>query len=1107
MKRSTASRLLALCLSASLGLVAPQVALAEDIDIFTGLSAGATINPRILIVLDNTSNWSRQNQQWPGGKTQGQSEADAIRTTIKELDGGVSVGLMEFVTGGNANDDGGFIRSAVRPMNAANAALFENQLKTISNNINSPDEKRNSNTPYGNLMFDVYNYLAGANSYSPAATLSSKADASGYTTPFSRFRSPLTLDNTCGRSFIIFIGNPNASGPSADNANNTARLNALNDNRAANGSLIPVTQLGLPNFTSQSVSTPTEIGTTSACYPSATAAAAELPSFGATCASFTDGCKIGTVTANDSATPCAAGTSKYTVVGTDTIITNVATGTTSTDTKPYNADEWVRMMHDRGIPVAGTSVRSSVTTYTIDVYNKQPNASHTSLLMSMAKAGGGRYFVARNEEAIVDALREIMIEIQAVNSTFASTSLPVNATNRSQTVNQVFIGMFRPDPLARPRWFGNLKRYQLVSQGSSIELADARGNLAVNNLTGFVTPCATSYWTRDSGSYWADKGLTPDPAGACTVGNLNKYSDAPDGPLVEKGAAAQVLREGNVGASASATHAVNRTVLTLSGETFVPFSAAISGLDANLVKYIRGEDVDNEKGNGQLTATRPSIHGDVIHSRPLPVNYGSQGVTVYYGANDGTLRAANADTGVERWSFVAPEFFSRLSRIRNNSPLINYPGIGADFVPAPKPKDYFFDGSIGVYQNADNSKVWIYPSMRRGGRMLYGIDVTNPASPVFKWRAGCPNLGNDTGCTEGMSGIGQTWSTPNVAFVKGYSTATPVVVVGGGYDSCEDADTAAPSCSGRKGGFVYVLDGATGALVRAFETERAVAADVAMVDIDNDTYPDYAYAADTGGNLYRIDFIASPNTRIPLSDSQWTRRKVAFTDGDGRKFLFAPALLYSQNKVYVALGSGDREHPLESHYPYEGVVNRFYVYRDNLEASAATPPTDLDALADYTTRDGCATEAVLPESRLAGWFMNLNQYGKGEQVVTTALIAGGMVTFSTNRPVPAASGTCSTALGEARGYWVNLLNASGAVDVAGACGGRRSSVFVGGGLPPSPVFASGVQIGGKSVSVIIGAAQRGGNGAAGASVAISPQRIRPIISSKRKRAYTYTKAE
>jgi hypothetical protein len=117
------------------------------------------------------------------------------------------------------------------------------------------------------------------------------------------------------------------------------------------------------------------------------------------------------------------------------------------------------------------------------------------------------------------------------------------------------------------------------------------------------------------------------------------------------------------------------------------------------------------------------------------------------------------------------------------------------------------------------------------------------------------------------------------------------------------------------------------------------------------------------------------------------------------------------------------------------------------------------------------------------------------------------VTFSTNRPIPPDAASCSSALGEARGYWVNLLNGAGAINVPGACGGQRSSPFVGGGLPPSPVKASSVPIDGKSVSVVIGAVQKGGSAAAGASVSIAPQRIRPSISSKRKRVYTYTSGD
>ncbi len=1338
MKRTTGNTLLAAALGCALG-TAPMLAAADDIDIFTGASGGKAVNPRILIVLDNTSNWSRQSQKWPDGSTQGQSEASAISKVISGLDDSVNVGLMEFVTGGSANDDGGFIRQAVVPLDSAAKTTFNNQLTTIYGNITSPDEKRNSNTPYGDLMYDVYNYYAGGFSYSPSAVLASKADTNGYTTPFSRFKTPISSDSTCGKNFVIFISNPNASGPKADSDANTALLNGLNG--------APVSQLGLPNFTSTNVTTTKTVGTTAACYASADAAStAELASFATTCSSYTEGCAIGaattpsapiacpsgshaytvvqsvytpassstsagtpivgttsnstapstgyyasagavpdtdhgsltcpstsvvtssgntatttyscsyavgaavgtTSTSNTSAytsksgntggagcytgvgtaagnwdpatssdhgtlscpsdssctyagvssskasgctgsgnrlvyvtqsatnmlhytitqtvtptttnsatttTPastatkalgmtsqcyasapgstgdyassctgtnisctynnsptsdtvasCPAGTNVYSVVATDITLTDVPTGTTIADTGPRNADEWARLLHDKGVPVDDSTIRPSVTTYTIDVYNAQPNATNTALMMSMAKAGGGKYFAARNEQAIVDALKQIMVEIQAVNTAFASTSLPVNATNRSQNENQVFIGMFRPDPHAKPRWFGNLKRYQLVADGASIELGDVNGALAVNTVTGFITPCASSYWTADSGAYWNFAGLDPIPRGTCSVSSLDPFSDAPDGPLVEKGAAAQMLRQGNVGGSDSSNHSLNRKVLTESGGALTDFNTASSGLNDSLVNFIRGQDVNDERGLGKLTETRPSIHGDVIHSRPLPVNYGDKGVTVYYGANDGTLHAVDASNGVERWAFVAPEFFSRLARLKDNSPLINYPNMTTTSLsPTPTQKDYYFDGSIGIYQNQANTKVMIYPTMRRGGRVIYGIDVTDPNAPRYVWKAGCPDLLDDTGCTAGMEGIGQTWSTPNVAFLKGYSSTVPVLVVGGGYDNCEDANSGSPTCGATKGGKVYVLDAFTGAVIKSFTTARGVAADVAMVDIDHDGFPDYAFAADIGGGIYRIDFVNNPTDRVALASTAWVSRQVAYTSGAGRKFLFAPALLANSGKVYLAIGTGDREHPLEKQYPYTDVVNRFYVYKDDLSKGLGTPAHNLDTeLLDYTSESTCTTASVFPDSVQLGWFMNLNQYGQGEQTVTSALIASGMVTFSTNRPLPAVTGTCSTSLGEAGGYWVNLFNASGAIGVDATCGGKRHSVFVGGGLPPSPVMASAVKIGNRYVSVVIGAVQKGSGGATGANVAFSPQKVRPPIRSTRKRAYSYT---
>jgi Tfp pilus tip-associated adhesin PilY1 len=214
--------------------------------------------------------------------------------------------------------------------------------------------------------------------------------------------------------------------------------------------------------------------------------------------------------------------------------------------------------------------------------------------------------------------------------------------------------------------------------------------------------------------------------------------------------------------------------------------------------------------------------------------------------------------------------------------LISYP-------PTPAlgstPKDYFFDGSAGLFQNADDSRIWVFPSMRRGGRMLYAFDVTIPTAPLMKWRVGCTNSAlSDTASCINSAGVassefaqmGQTWSTPTVARIKGFSTDPnrPVVIVGGGYDTCEDQD-AKPNtaCTGagytRRGNRVFAIDADTGSRLASFATDGSVPADITVVDRDFDGMVDHAYAADTTGGIYRIDFV-DPGTLASRAPGAWT---------------------------------------------------------------------------------------------------------------------------------------------------------------------------------------------------------------------------------------------
>ena len=127
---------------------------------------------------------------------------------------------------------------------------------------------------------------------------------------------------------------------------------------------------------------------------------------------------------------------------------------------------------------------------------------------------------------------------------------------------------------------------------------------------------------------------------------------------------------------------------------------------------------------------RPTVHGDIVHSRPLTITYGptdpndlSKGsdFRIFYGANDGLYRALDPATGTEEWALIAQEHLDGLQRLRSNTPTVDYFGLDESLSSAigAETKRYFFDGSTGSFTeyDGDNELVtgWIFPTMRRGG--------------------------------------------------------------------------------------------------------------------------------------------------------------------------------------------------------------------------------------------------------------------------------------------------------------------------------------------------------------------------------------------------------
>lgn len=965
------------CLAIGMLLAVP-VAHAEDIDLFTGVDTASADLPNVLIVIDNTANWS----------TAFTAEMAALASTVSGLENDkFRLGFMMYTEtgGGNGNPDGAYVRAAVRTMSATNKGLYENLV--LSFDVN--DDKSN-NGKLGLTMSEVDRYFAGSTAYAGANKV--KRDYTG-----------------------------NASGTATDNA-----VYALSGNALAS-----------------SAATTYQAPTSSACKKN-----------------FVIFLSNGKSSSNNSDNTTA--TSHLATVGGST--TTIAL--TPSGLQSEVADEWARYLANK--------TTNPVITYVIDVVPTvagQYSDDYKVLLQSMAEEGKGKYFNVGSAGApdvgakIKAAFDQIVAEIQAVNSVFASASLPVSVNTQGTYLNQVFIGMFRPDVHTKPSWKGNLKQYKFKAtvQGSgfALSLVDADDALAINNNTGFITQCARSFWTpTELDSYWDF--TNSEAQGSCTAVANSAWSNTPDGEVVEKGAAGYMLR---------AITPASRTVKTCntcaggslddfvdgnSAITAVALGAADATARTNIINWARGTDIKDEDGDSNVTEMRPSALGDVVHSRPVAVDYGgSTGVVVFYGANDGMLHAINGNqtgtgAGSELWSFIAPDQYGRLKRIYDNSLLITFPSVG-DATAKP----YFFDGPVTAYKNG--SSTWIYATQRRGGRMIYAFDVSTPASPSLLWRKGCTTgLGDDTGCMTGFDGIGQTWSAVRNLKAAGYGSGTsPMVIVGGGYDTCEDTDngTTNNSCTSPKGNRVYVLDASDGALLKTFNTTRSVVGDITVVPNSTTGLAEYAYLTDTGGNVYRITF----GTDLPAN---WAITQIASLGCDvpsdcvggapNRKFLFGPEVVVTPTFNAVLMGSGDREHPLSSNLATINVDNAFFMLEDKpadgnwLSDESATCGGNFLCLGSLLaiSNDGPpASQADLDAKK--GWYLTLSDK---EQVVTSSVVVFGEVTFSTHIPTVPDANACTTALGTAQVYNINYLDAS----AVGNAGNLYSPVS-GGGLPPSPV--------------------------------------------------------
>ena len=1086
-------RLTTAFIGAALALGGTHAALAEDVDIFTA-GAGTTSKPNVLIILDSSSNWSGTlsantcNTGNMADNTKFAAEVCALTKVMAAIDQNVRVGLMMFAETGT---NGGYVRYGIRDMNSGNKTAFSNMLLNFVQNGSGTDNS-GSNQPYGKVMFEAFKYFGGG------GTTKTPQDNTHYG-PFSFAGGGAS--NPTGGKRRDYLGNTSGA------------TNVATDNRAAQryGASTTAGAGGVNALSSSSTDTYNN--------------------------PITDVCAKNFIIFMSNGNPSTGGDSGTPTA--DTLLNNIGGNasvrvkTGATEVHASTMDEFAQYLFS-GIDVNDGTGTQNIITYTIAVYAPQNNGSISNtdqqmikLMKSAANVGGGKYFAATQADQVTNALLQILNEVQAVNSVFVSASLPVSVNTQGTFLNQVYMGLFRPDASGSPRWVGNVKEYKFIQDTltGDLHLADATGALAVNPSTGFISPTVSSFWTATS-TYWTNnqQGIPPSP------------SDKPDGDVVQKGGAAQAVRTAYMTSQDSrklytcpsgtcpTTGFGTSELLNNTNITFAAHGALFGASDATdlslLVKWIRGEDnasgatlsplssgispcdtsvstclwTSAESGPGWTATIRPSVHGDVLHSRPVVMNYVAKGTNtsvgphMFYAANDGLLRGVKGGTaatdGYELWSFAAPEFFSRYRRLRYGLPELRTPGTPPGLIASTAPKDYFFDGPIGTYEDTSTTPEtkWIFVGSRRGGSVIYAFDVSIPTAPKFKWKLTGSALAN----------LGQTWSLP-VAF-KITGATDPFLVFGAGYDTGEDSS---PVVNNGKGRGIYVVNANTGAVLRFINNPSSgsvtspIASDIGFLAklTGAGTFGDVyrGYVGDLDGNVWRLDLGDAPAAADPAN---WKLHKFAVL-GSGLKFLYAPDLVKAGSKDMILIGSGDREKPLVT-----TSQDRFFGLMDATNATAAVTSYTATVFGDLQQLSGNTGFDATACPTCKGWYRDM---ALGEKVVNSPLTVAGVTFFATNKPTPPAAGSCDANLGEARAYGISFLT-------GGLPSGRTaiSSVLVGGGLAPSPVGGvvdlgkpDGTE-GGPTVAFCIGCSgpQR-----------LEPERPKIIVPTSRSKIYWNSKTD
>lgn len=667
-----------------------------------------------------------------------------------------------------------------------------------------------------------------------------------------------------------------------------------------------------------------------------------------------------------------------------------------------------------------STIEETARTYTIG-FGSGMSEQGKYLLKETAKLGKGTYFHANNAADLAAALEKTIQKIREVNDTFTSPSVASSQSDRTKSLDSVYYAMFYPKGSAR--WQGNIKKLKLKG-----DILVDKDEMAAIDSDGNIVENAKTYWLKGDvpdGNVVAKGGVSEHLAAMTKERTV--YTD------VGAGTPMPIFNLSNAKAGAGGSEAALATHMDVDKDKL-----------ADYINWSKGKDLD--KSTESKYVMREDVLGDPLHSKPIALNYGDGNVYILVGTNAGYIHMFkdSGDSVEEVWSFIPYELYPIIKDLKENTKDIKV--YGMDLTPA-----VHFDDANGNGVVDSGDKVWAFFGMRRGGGSYYALDISIQNAPSLLWSK---PINEDR---LGYSELAQSWSIPKITYinVKGYADK-PLLVFGAGYDT--NKDNVARS-SDTKGRGLFIADAETGNLVWSltpaatggsntnFPGDHGITGGIALLDSDYDGYTDRLYAADVGGDIWRVDM---PSDTPIGGDEPWSVFKLAALGGDGasdRRFFYEPEVARTYFSKVTIDNSGSSQVVQRQMTPYEAVVigsgnrakpseievaNNLYMirdenvitktFKDNAKPNAITHSElmnmDPNVFGDVLDNRSAFTQKEAELARFKGWKYGL---GVGEKSLSKATIIGGVAYFSTFTPSDeTAENACSLSGGMGALYAFHL---------------------------------------------------------------------------------------